>query len=115
MKTLLKIASLGEAATGLVLLIYPPIVIRLLFGGVIAGAGVIMSRIAGISLIALGVACWPNVDAGQPFYGMLTYSTLAMLYLVVLGAVGTGGVLLWPGVVAHAALCVLLVRARLVR
>lgn len=79
MKMILTIAALGEGATGLLLLVYPPIVITLLFGGEISGAGIIMSRIAGISLIALGVACWPSDERRQPYYGMLTYSTLAML------------------------------------
>ncbi len=63
MKTLLALAAVGEAATGLVLLAYPPIAVRLLFGAEIAGAGVVMSRFAGISLIALGLACWPGGEA----------------------------------------------------
>jgi hypothetical protein len=60
MKKLLAIAAVGEAGIGLVLLVYPPVVVRLLFAAEIAGAGVVMSRIAGISLIALGMACWPG-------------------------------------------------------
>jgi len=112
MKTLLMIAALAEAATGVILLAYPPIVIRLLFGGEIAGAGVIMSRIAGICLFALGVACWPKANGHQAFYGMLTYSMLAILYLIVLGVGGSGGVLLWPGAAAHAGLSGLLVWLR---
>ena len=47
MKNLLAVAAVGEAITGLVLLVYPPIVVRLLFGAEIAGAGVVMSRILG--------------------------------------------------------------------
>lgn len=112
MKTILVIAALGEGATGLLLLVYPPIVIRLLFGEEVAGAGVIMSRIAGISLIALGVACWPDTNILRGLYGMLTYSTVAMLYLLLLGLSGTGGVLLWPGVVVHAGLSALLLWMR---
>lgn len=57
MKKLLTLAAAAEAMTGLILLLYPPIVIRLLFDSDITGAGVLMSRLAGISLIALGVAC----------------------------------------------------------
>jgi hypothetical protein len=38
---LLAVAAAGETATGLVLLVYPPIVIRLLFGAEIAGAGIV--------------------------------------------------------------------------
>ena len=77
------IGGLAEAGTGLILLAYPPIVVRLLFAAEISGAGVIMSRIAGIALIGLGVACWPGSTPCRRSYGMLTYSTLAMLYLIV--------------------------------
>jgi len=50
-KKLLAAAAAGETATGLVLLVYPPIVVQLLFGAEISGAGIVMSRIAGITLI----------------------------------------------------------------
>jgi hypothetical protein len=112
MKTLLALAALGEAGTGLVLLIYPSIVVRLLFAAEIAGPGVVMSRIAGISLIALGIACWPGRVATWALCGMLTYSLLAMLYLIYLGLGGQWpGILLWPAVAVHAVLTILLARA----
>jgi drug/metabolite transporter (DMT)-like permease len=112
-KTVLAVAAVAEAGTGVILLGYPPIVVRLLFGSEISGAGVIMSRIAGIALIALGVACWPGNSAFQPLNGMLTYSPLAMLYLICIGVRGEAvGVLLWPAVAAHAILVALLVLAR---
>ena len=116
MKTLFAAAAAGEAATGLVLLVYPPIVGRLLFGAEIAGAGVVMSRIAGISLLALGLACWPGRDAGsradRALRAMLSYSLLATLYLGYLGTVGEWvGILLWPTVGLHAAVTILLARA----
>ncbi len=103
MKGLLALAAVGEAATGLVLLVYPPIVVRLLFGADIAGAGMVMSRIAGIGLIALGIACWPSRDtrgrAAWALCGMLNYSSLAALYLAYLGIGGEwAGRLLWPAV-----------------
>lgn len=110
MKTpLLAVASVGEAVTGLVLLVYPPIVIRLLFGADIAGAGIVMSRIAGIALIALGIACWPG---GTAPCGLLSYSALATLYLLYLGIRGEWvGPLLWPAVVLHAVMAIFLGRA----
>jgi hypothetical protein len=78
MKNLLALAAVGEATAGLVLLVYPPILVKLLFGAEISGAGIVMSRIAGMSLIALGLACWPGREtgrrAGWPLCGMLTYS-----------------------------------------
>ncbi|MGO9022507.1 MAG: hypothetical protein ACLQVJ_29575 [Syntrophobacteraceae bacterium] len=108
MKKVLALAAAGEAALGLVLLVYPPIVVRLLFGSDIAGAGVVMSRIAGIALIALGTACWPGSTA---LCGMLTYSALAALYLVYLGLASEWvGSLLWPAVAIHTILTFLLVR-----
>ena len=111
MKKLLIFAAVSEGATGLVLLVYPPILVRLLFGAEITGAGIVMSRLAGIGLVALGVACWPGNLAHRGLYGMLTFGTLAMLYLAYIGIIGAGGILLWPAVAIHAALSVLLVRA----
>jgi len=113
-KNVLALSAVAEAGTGLLLLAWPPIVVRLLFGGEISGAGFIMSRIAGIALIGLGVACWPGSAFFQPLNGMLTYSTMAMLYLLVVGVRGEGvGPLLWPAVAAHAILVILLFRIRL--
>jgi hypothetical protein len=94
------------------LLISPQIVVRLLFGADLVGAGILMSHLAGIALIGLGIACWPANLAHRALYGMLTYSTLAMLYLFYVGIVGAMGILLWPAVAAHAVLSLLLVRAR---
>jgi hypothetical protein len=111
MKSLLILAAASEALAGLILLVYPPVVIRLLFGSEIAGAGIFMCRIAGISLIAFGVACWPDPSMFRPFFGMLTYGILATLYLVYVGIHSGAGILLWPAVAAHAGLSILLVWA----
>lgn len=106
MKHLLTIAAVVEAATGLVLLVYPPIVFRLLFGADITAAGVVISRVTGIALIALGVGCWPGFTA---LCGMLTYSLLVTLYLLYLGLGGHWvGMMLWPAVAVHAVLTILL-------
>ena len=61
-----------------------------------------------LALISLGTACRP----GPPLVGMLTYSGLVTLYLGYLGIAGTfGGALLWPAVILHLALTVLLVKS----
>jgi hypothetical protein len=113
MKKILGFAALAEAGTGAILLAYPPLAVQALFGAEISGAGIIMSRIAGVALLGLGVACWPSKTGLQPLYGMLVYSTLATLYLIRLGIRGAPvGLLLWPAVVFHAVLVILLVRAR---
>lgn len=109
MKKVLALAAAAEAGLGLVLLVYPPIVVRLLLGADIAGAGIVVSRVAGIALIALGVACWP----GPPRVGMLIYSAAVTLYLAYVGFVGgLTGILLWPVVVLHAILTALLLLTR---
>jgi len=49
----LALSAAAEAGTGLLLLAWPSLVVRLLFGADISGIGVVMSRIAGIALIGL--------------------------------------------------------------
>jgi hypothetical protein len=112
MKRLLAVTAAVEAVTGLVLFVYPPIVIKLLFGTHIAGVGLLASRFAGITLIALGVACWPCAATSCALLGMLTYGVLATLYLFYLALASEWiGLLLWPAVVLHAILTLLLARA----
>ena len=113
MKKILALAAVSEAATGLALLVDPPIVVRLLFGAEIMGAGIVIARIAGISLIALGIACWPGSKPQWAHYGMFVYSTLAMVYLAYVGLTGRRGILLWPAVAVHAVLSILLVLSSL--
>src|SRR5262245_6516833 len=103
---LLALAASVEEATGLALLVSPSIVVRLLFGAEIAGVGMAMSRMAGIALLSLGIACWPirsAANANSPaFRGMFIYNLLVMIFLFYIG-VGTEwvGTLLWPAVVVH--------------
>ncbi|HTX52495.1 MAG TPA: hypothetical protein VMD08_03755 [Candidatus Baltobacteraceae bacterium] len=107
MKRVLILAALGEAATGMALLIVPSLVGRLLFGEEVAGVAIPVARVTGIALIGLGVACWP----GSQRVGMLIYSAVVTLYLAYVGfAVGLAGILLWPAVVLHATLTALLTR-----
>jgi hypothetical protein len=57
----------------------------------------------------LGVCCWPGSTA---LCGMSTYGALVTLYLAYLGLIGEWvGPLLWPAVVLHGILTVLLARA----
>src|SRR5262245_38696432 len=116
MRTLLGLAAILEAATGLVLMIHPTLVAQLLFGEDVSGAGMALSRVAGIALLALGVACWPGRQAGSSdvtaLRAMLTYSLLVTIYLIYLGVVAhLAGILLWPAVAAHLVFTLLLVAA----
>jgi hypothetical protein len=107
MKKMLVLAAVSEAATGAALLIVPSLVGRLLLGEEPTGVVIPVSRVLGIALVALGIACWPGRTA---LCGMLTYSVAVTLYLGYVGLVGRfGGILLWPAVVLHLILTALLV------
>lgn len=113
MKKLLTLAAVAEIATGVALIVTPSRVGRLLLGAELTGVSAVIGRVTGIALIALGVACWPGTTA---LCGMLTYSAAATAYLAYLGIRGEWvGSLLWPAVVLHAVLTILLARAWLAR
>jgi hypothetical protein len=108
MNTLLTLAAVAEATTGLALLVVPALVGQLLLGTELAGVSIPVARVAGMALIALGIACLP----GLALLGMLTYSALATAYLAYVGIRGEWvGLLLWPAVAVHAVLTLLLARA----
>ena len=109
MKTLLTLAAIAEAATGLALLVVPSLVGSLLLGAELIGVAIPVARVTGIALIALAVACWPGRTA---LCGMLTYSLLATAFLAYLAIRGNWvGPLLWPAIALHALLTILLARA----
>jgi hypothetical protein len=104
----LAVAAVAEAATGVALIVVPSLVGWLLLGVELTGVANPVARVLGIALIALGVACWPG---GTALCGMLTYSVLATPYLLYLSIRGEWvGPLLWPAVVLHGILTVLLAR-----
>jgi hypothetical protein len=106
---ILTFAAVVEIGTGLVLMIDPAIVIRLLLGIEDSNAGMLVGRFFGVALLSLGVACWPGrpepTGGLQSFRAMLAYNALVALYLAYLGTAGhLGGLLLWPTVALHAIL-----------
>ena len=110
---ILAFAAVVEVGTSLALMIDPAIVVRLLLGAEVSGAGAVLGRCFGVALLALGLACWPSrhrAERGSPaFPAMLIYNVLISAYLGYLGAVGhLGGLLLWPGVALHAVVALLL-------
>ena len=105
MNKALVLTAVSEIATGVALLIVPSLVGQLLLGEELTGIARPVARVAGIAVIALGIACWP----GPPLVGMLTYSAAITLYLAYLGIAGVStGILLWPAVILHAILTALL-------
>lgn len=105
---MLVVAAVGEASMGVALLLDPALLFQLLLGAEASGAGLALARLAGIALLGLSLACWPDRDARAlrgALRAMLVYNALATAYLVLLGIGGEWvGVLLWPAVGAHAVL-----------
>ena len=116
-RKILAFTAVVEVGTGLALMLDPAIVVKLLLGASASDAAMPLGRVAGVALIALGVACWPSrqrAEGGSPaFRAMLIYNVLIALYLAYLGTVEhQAGLLLWPGVALHAIVATLLLRAR---
>jgi hypothetical protein len=108
MTALLVVTAACEAVTGLFLALDAPLAVRLLLGADPAGAALAIARVAGIALLALGLACWPGRGAigsrAPALRAMSAYNVLATLYLLSLAVAREWvGPLLWPAVVAHAA------------
>jgi len=103
---LMKLCAVVEALTGLGLLLLPQLLVKLLLNADVAGIGLIISRVCGIGVLSLGVACWPGVQA---LHGILLYNVAVTAYLTYLAVGGEyRGVLLVPVVILHSVLTVLL-------
>jgi len=114
MSRLLKLTAIIETATGLGLMAVPSVVVRLLLGSPLdTSAAVMLARVAGAALLALGVACWLARDDTQSratrglVVAMLMYNLVATAVLAFAGiGLGLRGVMLWPAVILHAAMAV---------
>ena len=110
-KSLLIATAVIELPTGAALLVVPSFISELLLGEALgSAASIVVGRVAGAALIAIGLICWlqsADIRAGSVaglLAGLLVYNGAVALILVH-GAVFKGiyGVLLWPVVVAHVA------------
>jgi hypothetical protein len=104
--------AFGEGGIGLLLLISPSVVLGLLLGVDQASREVIVvGRITGAALLAIGVACWlGRNDHNGPaqkglLLGVLIYDLAAAGILTYAGWVlGLAGIALWPAAGLHIAL-----------
>jgi hypothetical protein len=109
------VSAVVEASTGVALLALPRPVARLLLGADLTGVGVATARMAGLALVALALACWPERDgpldraSARAARALLTYNALASVYFVYLrGFTGYHGIALLPAMIYHAAMALLL-------
>jgi hypothetical protein len=120
--TFLIVTAIIEAGAGICLLFLPAVAFELLLGvSQEAPDAMLVGRVAGAALLALGVASWlgrngPRSPAQQGLLtGLLVYNG-AVGALLVYAALGLSlvGIALWPAVVLHTALagwCVLCLRS----
>ena len=91
MRKVLVLTVLVELGTGVALIAKPAVVVRLLLGADLAGAGIVAGRCFGVALVALALACWPGrrADAGDrsAFRGMLVYNALICVNIGIRGTV----------------------------
>src|SRR5271163_1437471 len=98
---ILAFSALVEIATGIGLIVAPAIVIALLVRGEMVELVLVLARAMGITLIGLGLSCWPKwhkPEGGRAaLRGMVAYNGLIALWLGYAGSVlRLAGPLLWP-------------------
>jgi len=114
---LLSVTGALETATGLLLLVAPSMLVELLLGtppGTPAGLAV--SQVAGVAVLALGVACWfaredAAVRAAKGLIAAMLLYNVGVVVILVFAWISAGlsGIAFWPVVLAHgllAAWCV---------
>ena len=114
MKTLLIVTTLIELGAGVALLGFPSAAVKLLLGSPLdAPAAVTLGRVAGVALLALGVACWrasgdTKSRAARGLAGAMVLYNLGVAGILAAAGVQsqTLGIALWPAVILHAAMTV---------
>jgi len=114
MKNLLTLTAVLEAGTGLGLVAFPSLVATLLLGSSLDDpVALTVARVAGVALLALGVACWFARHDGQSraakglVGGMVLYNAAIAMVLVYAGVgQGLSSIGLWPVVLLHAVMTV---------
>jgi hypothetical protein len=114
MKTFHTVTAVIEIGAGLLLAAMPALAVTFLFGASLTTpVERALTQMAGVALLALGVACWlARADAQSRAArgltgGMLVYNA-GVATVLVYAALGLGlfGVGLWPAVLLHAALAI---------
>jgi hypothetical protein len=114
MKALHTVTAVIEIGAGLALLCFPSTTVALLVGAPLeAPAALIVARVGGAGLLALGVACWlARCDTqSRAARGLVTAVLLYDVAAVaILAFAGIGfelhGAALWPAVVLHASMSI---------
>ena len=105
----LTVTAVLEGATGLGVLAQPSVVFSLILGSSLdSGAAFVVARIAGVALLALGLACWSarhdDARAVRGLVGAMALYNVGVLAILAHASLvwGLSGIALWPVVVGHA-------------
>ena len=111
MKILLIVKSVVELLAGLALVAAPSMVVSLVIGPLTEPVGVVFVRIAGVALIALGIACWLARNESQNrttiglIWALLFYDVSFVLILLSAHLrIALDGIGLWLVVALHSGL-----------
>ena len=113
-KSLLIVVAVIELAAGIALLIAPSVVAGLLLGATLDyPAAIVVGRVAGAALLAIGLICWLQREIGRGaaqtglLVGLLVYNAAVSIVLAYTAQVdGTRAIGLWPAVVLHSLLAI---------
>ena len=104
-----------EVATGLVLVSAPALFAALVLGGGLDGIGRTLGRLGGMTLLTLAWVCWPRPgQPTQPALDALLLFSAATVLILLLHAFGEelAGPVLWPAILIHSAMTIMLAQAR---
>jgi hypothetical protein len=113
-KLLLVVTAVGELVVGVLLLIAPSAIAKLLLGaGLASPEAVLVGRMAGAALLSIGVICWlsrnqnRNGQAIGLIAGLLVYNAAVVVLLLYAAVVDKmHGIGIWPTIGLHAALLI---------
>jgi hypothetical protein len=113
MRNLLKTSAFVELGAGIAALALPTLLATILLGGSLDPTGLAVTRLAGVALLSLAVACWRAVPDAQSraargvVAAMLLYNVgVATLFAALRFGLGMHGIALLPAAALHAALAV---------
>ncbi|OWV97138.1 hypothetical protein [Rhizobium sp. R693] len=121
LRSLLLISAIAEGATGLAFLLLPNIPVWILFGQPLeTPLAMLVGRVAGAALIAVGIACWRAADDQESrattglVLSLLVYDVIAMALLAYARfALELSGPGFWVALIGHLVLalwCIMALR-----
>ncbi len=113
-KLMFIVTAAIEAGAGLALMVFPAVPVSLLLGTSLDSiGGLLVARVAGAALLALGLACWlaRNDDQSRTSAALIAamslYNVVAVAIFIYAGtALELSGIGMWPAVLLHLAMAI---------